>query len=99
MLLGITKASLATDSSVRRIFPRDHTCPHRGCSYWKARLSPWIKRKCGCGAFDPAGTGLAYHEARKAGYLRDSESEVSLSDVEAVSEALNEEITEESQSS
>ena len=45
------------------------------------------------GRLIPAGTGLAYHEARKASYAIDADSEVSASDVEAaLSEALNEEL-------
>ena len=59
-----------------------------------------LKENVVVGRLIPAGTGLAYHEARKAGYLDDSEPEVSVSDVEAaLSEALSEEIVEETKSS
>ena len=101
MLLGITKASLATDSFISAAsFQETTRVLTEAAVTGKRDYLRGLKENVVVGRLIPAGTGLAYHEARKAGYLRDSESEVSLSDVEAaLSEALNEEITEESQSS
>ena len=101
MLLGITKASLATDSFISAAsFQETTRVLTEAAVTGKRDYLRGLKENVVVGRLIPAGTGLAYHEARKAGYLRDSESEVSLSDVEAaLSEALNEELTEESQSS
>jgi len=101
MLLGITKASLATDSFISAAsFQETTRVLTEAAVTGKRDYLRGLKENVVVGRLIPAGTGLAYHEARKAGYLRDSESEVSLSDVEAaLSEALNEEMTEESQSS
>ena len=101
MLLGITKASLATDSFISAAsFQETTRVLTEAAVTGKRDYLRGLKENVVVGRLIPAGTGLAYHEARKAGYLRDSESEVSLSDVEAaLSEALNEEMTEESKSS
>ena len=101
MLLGITKASLATDSFISAAsFQETTRVLTEAAVTGKRDYLRGLKENVVVGRLIPAGTGLAYHEARKAGYQRDSESEVSLSDVEAaLSEALNEEMTEESQSS
>ena len=101
MLLGITKASLATDSFISAAsFQETTRVLTEAAVTGKRDYLRGLKENVVVGRLIPAGTGLAYHEARKAGYLRDSESEVSLSDVEAaLSEALNEEMTEEPQSS
>ena len=101
MLLGITKASLATDSFISAAsFQETTRVLTEAAVTGKRDYLRGLKENVVVGRLIPAGTGLAYHEARKAGYLRDSEPEVSLSDVEAaLSEALNEEMTEESKSS
>ena len=101
MLLGITKASLATDSFISAAsFQETTRVLTEAAVTGKRDYLRGLKENVVVGRLIPAGTGLAYHEARKAGYLRDSESEVSLSDVEAaLSEALNEEMTEESKNS
>ena len=101
MLLGITKASLATDSFISAAsFQETTRVLTEAAVTGKRDYLRGLKENVVVGRLIPAGTGLAYHEARKAGYQRDSESEVSLSDVEAaLSEALNEEMTEESKSS
>ena len=101
MLLGITKASLATDSFISAAsFQETTRVLTEAAVTGKRDYLRGLKENVVVGRLIPAGTGLAYHEARKAGYLRDSESEVSLSDVEAaLSEALNEEMSEESKSS
>ena len=98
MLLGITKASLATDSFISAAsFQETTRVLTEAAVTGKRDYLRGLKENVVVGRLIPAGTGLAYHEARKAGYHRDSESEVSLSDVEAaLSEALNEEMTEES---
>ena len=101
MLLGITKASLATDSFISAAsFQETTRVLTEAAVTGKRDYLRGLKENVVVGRLIPAGTGLAYHEARKAGYLRDSEPEVSLSDVEAaLSEALNEEMTQESKSS
>ena len=101
MLLGITKASLATDSFISAAsFQETTRVLTEAAVTGKRDYLRGLKENVVVGRLIPAGTGLAYHEARKAGYLRDSEAEVSLSDVEAaLSEALNEEMSEESKSS
>jgi len=101
MLLGITKASLATDSFISAAsFQETTRVLTEAAVTGKRDYLRGLKENVVVGRLIPAGTGLAYHEARKAGYLDDSEPEVSVSDVEAaLSEALSEEIVEETKSS
>ena len=100
MLLGITKASLATDSFISAAsFQETTRVLTEAAVTGKRDFLRGLKENVVVGRLIPAGTGLAYHEARKAGYREDAETEVSASDVEAaLSEALSEEMVEESKS-
>ena len=100
MLLGITKASLATDSFISAAsFQETTRVLTEAAVTGKRDFLRGLKENVVVGRLIPAGTGLAYHEARKAGYREDAETEVSASDVEAaLSEALSEEMIEESKS-
>jgi DNA-directed RNA polymerase subunit beta' len=100
MLLGITKASLATDSFISAAsFQETTRVLTEAAVTGKRDFLRGLKENVVVGRLIPAGTGLAYHAARKAGYKDDKESEVSASDVEAaLSEALNEELSEEAES-
>ncbi|MDG2420185.1 MAG: DNA-directed RNA polymerase subunit beta' [Gammaproteobacteria bacterium] len=95
MLLGITKASLATDSFISAAsFQETTRVLTEAAVTGKRDFLRGLKENVVVGRLIPAGTGLAYHEARKAGYKDNKESEVSASDVEAaLSEALNEELS------
>ena len=101
MLLGITKASLATDSFISAAsFQETTRVLTEAAVTGKRDYLRGLKENVVVGRLIPAGTGLAYHEARKAGYSDDSEPEVSVSDVEAaLSEALSEEMAEETKNS
>jgi DNA-directed RNA polymerase subunit beta' len=94
MLLGITKASLATDSFISAAsFQETTRVLTEAAVTGKRDFLRGLKENVVVGRLIPAGTGLAYHEARKASYAIDTDSEVSASDVEAaLSEALNEEL-------
>jgi DNA-directed RNA polymerase subunit beta' len=96
MLLGITKASLATDSFISAAsFQETTRVLTEAAVTGKRDFLRGLKENVVVGRLIPAGTGLAYHEARKASYTIDTDSEVSASDVEAaLSEALNEELGE-----
>jgi DNA-directed RNA polymerase subunit beta' len=96
MLLGITKASLATDSFISAAsFQETTRVLTEAAVTGKRDFLRGLKENVVVGRLIPAGTGLAYHEARKASYAIDTDSEVSASDVEAaLSEALNEELGE-----
>jgi DNA-directed RNA polymerase subunit beta' len=96
MLLGITKASLATDSFISAAsFQETTRVLTEAAVTGKRDFLRGLKENVVVGRLIPAGTGLAYHEARKASYAIDKDSEVSASDVEAaLSEALKEELSE-----
>jgi DNA-directed RNA polymerase subunit beta' len=100
MLLGITKASLATDSFISAAsFQETTRVLTEAAVTGKRDFLRGLKENVVVGRLIPAGTGLAYHEARKASYVIDADSEVSASDVEAaLSEALNEELGEAAES-
>jgi DNA-directed RNA polymerase subunit beta' len=93
MLLGITKASLATESFISAAsFQETTRVLTEAAVTGKRDFLRGLKENVVVGRLIPAGTGLAYHEARKKSYMEklDTDSGVSASDVEAaLSEALN----------
>ncbi|MCH7672654.1 MAG: DNA-directed RNA polymerase subunit beta', partial [Proteobacteria bacterium] len=95
MLLGITKASLATESFISAAsFQETTRVLTEAAVTGKRDFLRGLKENVVVGRLIPAGTGLAYHEARrKANLDRLAEREtVSASDVEAaLSEALKSE--------
>ena len=97
MLLGITKASLATESFISAAsFQETTRVLTEAAVTGKRDFLRGLKENVVVGRLIPAGTGLAYHEARrKANLERLAEKEaVSASDVEAaLSEALKSEET------
>ena len=93
MLLGITKASLATDSFISAAsFQETTRVLTEAAVTGKSDFLRGLKENVVVGRLIPAGTGLAYHEARKKQAQEVVEGEgVSASDVEAaLSEALAE---------
>ena len=86
MLLGITKASLATESFISAAsFQETTRVLTEAAVTGKRDFLRGLKENVVVGRLIPAGTGLAYHEARKKANLdrlTDSET-VSASDVEA----------------
>jgi len=100
MLLGITKASLATESFISAAsFQETTRVLTEAAVTGKRDFLRGLKENVVVGRLIPAGTGLAYHEARKKASLEEAELEVSVSDVEAaLSEALSEEASEEAES-
>ena len=100
VLLGITKASLATESFISAAsFQETTRVLTEGAVIGKQDFLRGLKENVVVGRLIPAGTGLAYHSDRKMKRLeRDAEkqksaspiSQVSVEDVEAaLSEALN----------
>ena len=97
MLLGITKASLATESFISAAsFQETTRVLTEAAVTGKRDFLRGLKENVVVGRLIPAGTGLAYHEARKRAYAEDDvAAEMSISDVEAaLSEALSEELKE-----
>jgi len=93
MLLGITKASLATDSFISAAsFQETTRVLTEAAVTGKRDFLRGLKENVVVGRLIPAGTGLAYHENRKKLALEEADGEgVSASDVEAaLSEALAE---------
>jgi DNA-directed RNA polymerase subunit beta' len=95
MLLGITKASLATESFISAAsFQETTRVLTEAAVTGKRDFLRGLKENVVVGRLIPAGTGLAYHEARKKAKLEkltDSDT-VSASDVEAaLSKALKSE--------
>ncbi|MBL4820859.1 MAG: DNA-directed RNA polymerase subunit beta' [Gammaproteobacteria bacterium] len=92
MLLGITKASLATESFISAAsFQETTRVLTEAAVTGKRDFLRGLKENVVVGRLIPAGTGLAYHEARKKAALEKAESDtsVSISDVEAaLTEAL-----------
>ena len=92
MLLGITKASLATESFISAAsFQETTRVLTEAAVTGKRDFLRGLKENVVVGRLIPAGTGLAYHAARKKAYADKLNSDsVSASDVEAaLSEALN----------
>jgi len=93
MLLGITKASLATDSFISAAsFQETTRVLTEAAVTGKRDFLRGLKENVVVGRLIPAGTGLAYHEARKKHAAEEADGEgISASDVEAaLSEALSE---------
>ncbi|MCP5358904.1 MAG: DNA-directed RNA polymerase subunit beta' [Pseudomonadales bacterium] len=93
MLLGITKASLATESFISAAsFQETTRVLTEAAVTGKRDFLRGLKENVVVGRLIPAGTGLAYHESRKRAALEAAEVEtatVSASDVEAaLTEAL-----------
>ena len=93
MLLGITKASLATESFISAAsFQETTRVLTEAAVTGKRDFLRGLKENVVVGRLIPAGTGLAYHDARKKASMEEAGLEVSASDVEAaLSEALSEE--------
>jgi DNA-directed RNA polymerase subunit beta' len=96
MLLGITKASLATESFISAAsFQETTRVLTEAAVTGKRDFLRGLKENVVVGRLIPAGTGLAYHEARRLAAEEGSESSesgVTASDVEAaLTEALKEE--------
>ena len=92
MLLGITKASLATESFISAAsFQETTRVLTEAAVTGKRDFLRGLKENVVVGRLIPAGTGLAYHAARKKSNVEAAAAEsVSASDVEAaLSEALN----------
>ena len=95
MLLGITKASLATESFISAAsFQETTRVLTEAAVTGKRDFLRGLKENVVVGRLIPAGTGLAYHEARKKSYLDDYDFDsANAIDVEAaLTEALNEEV-------
>jgi DNA-directed RNA polymerase subunit beta' len=95
MLLGITKASLATESFISAAsFQETTRVLTEAAVTGKRDFLRGLKENVVVGRLIPAGTGLAYHAARKKSYLDDYDFDsASAIDVEAaLTEALNEEV-------
>ncbi len=96
MLLGITKASLATDSFISAAsFQETTRVLTEAAVTGKRDFLRGLKENVVVGRLIPAGTGLAYHEARKKQALEDLEG-ASPEEVEA---ALSEAFSENSENS
>ena len=96
MLLGITKASLATESFISAAsFQETTRVLTEAAVTGKRDFLRGLKENVVVGRLIPAGTGLAYHAARKKANVEVAETEgVSASDVEA---ALSQALSEQSQ--
>ena len=96
MLLGITKASLATESFISAASVQETTrVLTEAAVTGKRDFLRGLKENVVVGRLIPAGTGLAYHDARKKANQDKTDLEVSASDVEAaLTEALSEELKE-----
>ena len=96
MLLGITKASLATESFISAAsFQETTRVLTEAAVTGKRDFLRGLKENVVVGRLIPAGTGLAYHDARKKANQDKIDLEVSASDVEAaLTEALSEEFKE-----
>ena len=94
MLLGITKASLATESFISAAsFQETTRVLTEAAVTGKKDFLRGLKENVVVGRLIPAGTGLAYHEARKKAYVEEKNLDaISASELEAaLSEALSEE--------
>jgi DNA-directed RNA polymerase subunit beta' len=98
-LLGITKASLATESFISAAsFQETTRVLTEAAVTGKADPLRGLKENVVVGRLIPAGTGLAYHAQRRKDRAADEASEASMTaaDVEAaLSEALSADLTEE----
>ena len=93
MLLGITKASLATESFISAAsFQETTRVLTEAAVTGKRDFLRGLKENVVVGRLIPAGTGLAYHEARKKAYAEEKNLDaITASELEAaLSEALSE---------
>ena len=93
MLLGITKASLATESFISAAsFQETTRVLTEAAVTGKRDFLRGLKENVVVGRLIPAGTGLAYHEARKKAYAEEANLDATTaSELEAaLSEALSE---------
>ena len=90
LLLGITKASLATESFISAAsFQETTRVLTEAAVTGKRDYLRGLKENVVVGRLIPAGTGLAYHEERKRSRDADSEMTVSAQEIEAaLTEAL-----------
>ncbi|EED30772.1 DNA-directed RNA polymerase, beta' subunit [gamma proteobacterium NOR5-3] len=95
-LLGITKASLATESFISAAsFQETTRVLTEAAVTGKRDYLRGLKENVVVGRLIPAGTGLTYHENRKKRSEEESEMSVSAQDIEAaLTEALQEESSE-----
>ncbi len=91
LLLGITKASLATESFISAASFQETTRVLTEASVTgKADRLRGLKENVVVGRLIPAGTGLTYHRKRREAKEKEAETKVSASDIEAaLSEALS----------
>ncbi|MBT3566459.1 MAG: DNA-directed RNA polymerase subunit beta', partial [Porticoccus sp.] len=91
LLLGITKASLATESFISAASFQETTRVLTEASVTgKADRLRGLKENVVVGRLIPAGTGLTYHRKRREAREKEAETKVSASDIEAaLSEALS----------
>jgi DNA-directed RNA polymerase subunit beta' len=91
LLLGITKASLATESFISAASFQETTRVLTEASVTgKADYLRGLKENVVVGRLIPAGTGLTYHRKRREAKEKESETAVSAVDIEAaLSEALS----------
>ena len=96
-LLGITKASLATDSFISAAsFQETTRVLTEAAVTGKADPLRGLKENVVVGRLIPAGTGLAYHAQRKQERAAEEDLTMTAADVEAaLSEALSADLTEE----
>jgi DNA-directed RNA polymerase subunit beta' len=96
-LLGITKASLATESFISAAsFQETTRVLTEAAVTGKADPLRGLKENVVVGRLIPAGTGLAYHARRKAERATEEDMSLTAADVEAaLSEALSADLTEE----
>jgi DNA-directed RNA polymerase subunit beta' len=96
-LLGITKASLATDSFISAAsFQETTRVLTEAAVTGKADSLRGLKENVVVGRLIPAGTGLAYHAERRKKRVAEEDMAMSAADVEAaLSEALSADLAEE----
>ena len=96
-LLGITKASLATDSFISAAsFQETTRVLTEAAVTGKADSLRGLKENVVVGRLIPAGTGLAYHAQRRKDRTAEEDMAMSAADVEAaLSEALSADLAEE----
>jgi len=100
LLLGITKASLSTDSFISAAsFQETTRVLTEAAIMGKRDELRGLKENVIVGRLIPAGTGLAYHEARKVRENMDDAERRAIADAEAAELAGDAEVTEENEGS
>ena len=88
LLLGITKASLSTDSFISAAsFQETTRVLTEAAIMGKRDELRGLKENVIVGRLIPAGTGMAYHDARKAKEALDDEERKRIADAEALESA------------